>query len=234
MMKKFNIVNGLIATLVMVSNIAWAEESADGLEKDLGYFFGYSFGNMLKDGGNEEVDLESLVKGMRDSLAGQYPALDQAQQQAVIAEIQANQQRRQEAAEVAQNQAAASNLAAASEYMAENAKKPGIKTTASGLQYEIIEEGLGNRPTPASKVRVHYDGKLTDGSIFDSSRQRGQPAEFGLNQVIAGWTEGLQLVSKGGKIRLYIPPELGYGPGGTGGIPPNSVLIFDVELLEIL
>lgn len=233
-MNKGNIISGLVVILAFISSSVRAEETAGDLEKDMGYFFGYSFGNMLKDGGNEEVDIESLISGMRDSLANQAPNLDQAQQQAVIAEIQANQQRRQEAAELAQNQAAETNLAAAQAFLAENAKKAGVKVTSSGLQYEIIEAGIGETPTAASRVRVHYDGRLVDGSTFDSSRQRGQPAEFGLNQVIAGWTEGLQLVSKGGRIRLYIPPELGYGPGGTGGIPPNAVLIFDVELLDIL
>lgn len=233
-MNKGNIISGLVVILTFISSSVRAEETAGDLEKDMGYFFGYSFGNMLKDGGNEEVDIESLISGMRDSLANQAPNLDQAQQQAVIAEIQANQQRRQEAAELAQNQAAETNLAAAQAFLAENAKKAGVKVTSSGLQYEIIEAGIGETPTAASRVRVHYDGRLVDGSTFDSSRQRGQPAEFGLNQVIAGWTEGLQLVSKGGRIRLFIPPELGYGPGGTGGIPPNAVLIFDVELLDIL
>ncbi|XOV88853.1 MAG: FKBP-type peptidyl-prolyl cis-trans isomerase [Pseudomonadota bacterium] len=233
-MNKGNIISGLVVILAFISSSVRAEETAGDLEKDMGYFFGYSFGNMLKDGGNEEVDIESLISGMRDSLANQAPNLDQAQQQAVIAEIQANQQRRQEAAELAQNQAAETNLAAAQAFLAENAKKAGVKVTSSGLQYEIIEAGIGETPTAASRVRVHYDGRLVDGSTFDSSRQRGQPAEFGLNQVIAGWTEGLQLVSKGGRIRLFIPPELGYGPGGTGGIPPNAVLIFDVELLDIL
>ncbi len=120
-------------------------------------------------------------------------------------------------------------------FLVENASKPNIKTTPSGLQYEIIEEGSGDHPKPTDKVSVHYTGKLIDGTVFDSSVERGQPATFGLNQVIPGWTEGIQLMKKGGKIRLYIPENLGYGaqaPPGSG-ISPYSTLIFDVELLEI-
>lgn len=120
-------------------------------------------------------------------------------------------------------------------FLVENASKPNIKTTASGLQYEIIEEGTGDNPKATDKVSVHYTGKLIDGTVFDSSVERGQPATFGLNQVIPGWTEGIQLMKKGGKIRLYIPENLGYGaqaPPGSG-ISPYSTLIFDVELLDI-
>jgi FKBP-type peptidyl-prolyl cis-trans isomerase len=117
--------------------------------------------------------------------------------------------------------------------MAENALKPNIKTTSSGLQYEHLSSGKGAKPHLEDTVVVHYEGKLSTGRIFDSSIQRGTPAEFGLTQVIAGWTEGLQLIKLGGKTRFFIPPELAYGPGGTRGIPANSVLIFEVELIEI-
>ena len=122
----------------------------------------------------------------------------------------------------------------ANEFLAENAKKPGVKTTASGLQYKIIKEGTGKRPTDKDTVKVHYTGKLIDGKVFDSSVQRGQPVEFPLGGVIKGWTEGLKLIKEGGKIMLFIPPELGYGARGAGQtIPPNSALIFEVELLEV-
>lgn len=119
-------------------------------------------------------------------------------------------------------------------FLEENGKKPGVVTLDSGLQYEVLKETTGPKPGPKSKVTVHYEGSLTDGKVFDSSYKRNQPATFGLNQVIVGWTEGLQLMSEGSKYRLYIPHELGYGTSGAGGvIPPYSTLIFDVELIKI-
>lgn len=130
------------------------------------------------------------------------------------------------------------NAEAASAYLAANGKKAGVKTTASGLQYEVLAEGKagGKQPTDASKVSVHYEGKLVNGTVFDSSYQRGEPIEFPLNAVIPGWTEGVQLMSEGDKFRFYIPPALGYGPQGTPGGPigPNEALIFEVELLKVL
>lgn len=125
-------------------------------------------------------------------------------------------------------------MEAGKQFLEDNAKKEGVTTTPSGLQYEVLLEGNGPKPAGAtSRVTVHYEGKLTNGNVFDSSYKRNQPATFGLNQVIAGWTEGVQLMSQGSKYRFYIPSELGYGARGSGGsIPPNSTLIFDVELLE--
>ena len=119
------------------------------------------------------------------------------------------------------------------EFLAANAKKPGIITTPSGLQYEVLTQGTGDVPQKTDKVKVHYEGKLIDGTVFDSSIQRGEPAVFGLNQVIKGWTEGLSLMPVGSKWRLYVPQELGYGERQAGKIPPYSTLIFDVELLGI-
>lgn len=130
------------------------------------------------------------------------------------------------------------NADAASKFLADNAAKPGVKKTASGLQYQVLAEGKagGKQPTDASKVSVHYEGRLVDGTVFDSSYQRGEPIEFPLNAVIPGWTEGVQLMSEGDKFRLFIPPALGYGEGGTPGGPigPNEALVFDVELLKVL
>lgn len=130
------------------------------------------------------------------------------------------------------------NAANAASYLAENGKKAGVKTTASGLQYEVLAEGKagGKQPTEASKVSVHYEGKLVNGTVFDSSYQRGEPIEFPLNAVIPGWTEGVQLMSEGDKYRLFIPPALGYGADGTPGGPigPNEALVFDVELLKVV
>ncbi len=233
-MKKSLLISILLVFLVVVSDHGSAESSGTDSKGDISYFFGYSFGNMLKQGGNEDVDMERLMEGVEDSLGNEAPNLTEEQQQSIIARIQANQQQRQADAEAAQNQVASENQAAGQQFLAENAGKEGVKTTASGLQYLVIESGEGSRPTAESRVRVHYEGRLTNGEVFDSSYQRGEPAEFGLNQVIPGWTEGLQLVNKGSKVRLFIPSDLAYGPSGTRGIPPNSVLVFDVELLDIL
>lgn len=241
-MKNPLITIALALVLSIVSSMAIADDhegeghsGMDGnLKSDMGYFFGYSFGNMLKQGGNEDVDVDRLMEGLRDSLSNAQPNLTEAQQEAIVSEIQANQQRIQQEAQAAQEQVAAQNSAAGQAFLRENAKIDGVMTTESGLQYLVLEEGDGESPTAESRVRVHYEGRLINDTVFDSSYERGEPAEFGLNQVIPGWTEGLQLMNEGGKARLFIPSDLAYGPGGTRGIPPNSVLVFDVELLEIL
>jgi len=118
-------------------------------------------------------------------------------------------------------------------FLAENGKKPGVKTTASGLQYKILTAGTGKSPKATDVVEVNYEGKLLDGTVFDSSYERGEPIEFPLNQVIAGWTEGLQLMKEGGKYEFYIPADIAYGEAGNAGIEPNSTLIFTVELLKV-
>ena len=125
-------------------------------------------------------------------------------------------------------------VAPAGDFLARNKERAGVTTTASGLQYEVLKEGAGEHPLASDTVAVHYEGKLTDGTVFDSSYQRGEPAIFRLDQVIPGWTEGVQLMKPGAKYRFVLPPELGYGTHGAGGvIPPNAVLQFDVELLAI-
>jgi len=125
------------------------------------------------------------------------------------------------------------NKNTAADFWTENAKKEGVEQTRSGLQYLVLEEGNGKSPAATDMVKVHYHGTLLDGSVFDSSVDRGQPISFGLNQVIPGWTEGLQLMKEGGKTRLFIPSELAYGDRAAGTIPPGSLLIFDVELIEV-
>jgi len=229
----------LVAILVLVSNIAFAEEtqtvdhqemnsakSRSNIDTDLGYFFGFSFGNMLKEGGNKTVDLEALMRGMKDSLADRTPSLDEQQQLSVV---EAVKDRRSEV----QRQLASTQIESGENFLKTNQQEDGVIQTASGLQYKVVEEGEGSNPIDTDTVVVHYAGQLLNGAEFDSSIKRGEPAEFALNQVIAGWTEGLQLMKAGGKTRFYIPSNLAYGPSGTRGIPPHSVLVFDVELIEI-
>jgi FKBP-type peptidyl-prolyl cis-trans isomerase len=179
-----------------------------------------------------EIDSASFIKAVEAVLAGKEPELSQEE---YAKNMQKFQQEVQAAGQKAMKAAADQNRAAGQEFLADNAKKEGVKTTATGLQYQVITEGSGAKPTKDKKVRVHYTGSLIDGTVFDSSVQRGEPAEFGLTQVIAGWTEGLQLMSVGSKYRFFIPAELAYGDrGAPGAIPPCAALIFEVELLAIL
>ena len=248
-MIKTILINTIALIPIVVCSSAWAADMApdttaapasamtaagkESLRQDLSYFFGFSFGNMLKEGGNVDIDLGALSQGMSDSLEGKVPNLDEAQQQGVITAIRAQQEALQASRAAAQVEMAKQASGLAIEYLKENGAKPGVTTTESGLQYEHLVVGDGASPTGNNTVKVHYEGRLVSGEIFDSSIERGTPAEYGLNQVIAGWTEGLQLMNVGGKTRFTIPADLAYGPGGTRGIPPNSALIFEVELLDV-
>jgi len=149
------------------------------------------------------------------------------------ADIQAAFTTVQQKAMAANTAAAGKNIASAAAFLVQNKTRPGVTTTASGLQYEIVSRGKGPKPKASDTVEVHYHGTLVDGTVFDSSIERGQPETFPVGGVIKGWTEALQLMSVGDKWKLYIPPDLGYGPRPNGKIPPNSVLIFDVQLLGI-
>lgn len=229
----------VIALTVVSAGSVWAEEAAplpavdETMQAERGYFFGYSFGNMLQQGGNPDVDLGALLKGMQDSLSAVPPSLDSDVQSRVMAIVRERQEMIQAEQQALTENHSETNLAAGAAYLAENATKPGVKVTDSGLQVEMLTEGAGAKPRVTDVVVVHYEGRLLDGTVFDSSIARGEPAEFALNQVIPGWTEGLQLIKAGGKARLTIPAELAYGPGGVRSIPPNSVLVFDVELIEV-
>ena len=174
-----------------------------------------------------ELDIDSFVTGVRAGHARAKPAYTEEELQKAYAEFQQEMQNKQLESNK-QAQSSSDNV------LTENKSKAGVKTTASGLQYLTTKEGTGKQPQATSVVKVHYTGKLVDGTVFDSSVQRGEPIEFPLNQVIPGWTEGLQLMKEGGKATLYIPSNLGYGAQGVPGtIPPNSTLIFDVELIEV-
>ena len=178
-----------------------------------------------------KMDGTMVAAGLADYLAGESK-LDPSE----YAEAMKKLQELMKAAGEKEIEAVSSaNREAEAKFMAENAKAEGVKVTESGLQYKVIEEGTGKKPSLNSKVRVHYEGSLLDGTVFDSSIKRGEPLEFMLTQVIAGWTEGLQLMSEGSKYRLFIPAKLGYGDRGAGqAIPPAAALIFDVELIAVL
>ena len=177
-----------------------------------------------------KMDGKMVAAGLADYLAGESK-LDPAEYSEAMQKLQ---ELMKAAGEKELEAVSAANREAEAKFMAENAKAEGVKVTASGLQYKVIEEGNGPKPSMNSKVRVHYEGKLLNGEIFDSSIQRGEPLEFMLTQVIAGWTEGLQLMKPGAKYRFFIPSELAYGEHGAGNsIPPHATLIFDVELLAV-
>ena len=176
-----------------------------------------------------DLDAKALTAGIADGFAGK-PALTEEQKEAAIMDLQKSAMAR---AEEKQKAAGGTNLAAGEAFLVENAKKEGVKTTASGLQYKVIKSGTGPSPKMTDVVKVHYHGKLIDGTVFDSSVRRNTPATFPVNGVIPGWTEALQLMKVGDKWQLVIPPKLAYGENGSGPIGPNSVLIFEVELLGI-
>lgn len=177
-----------------------------------------------------EINPQSFMQGVSEVMNGKESMVSDEDAARIMQEFQQDVQTR-----MAQKQAtqAAQNKAKGIEFLSENKKRAEVKSTESGLQYEVIKEGKGKKPSKTSRVTVHYTGKLIDGTVFDSSVERNQPATFGLNQVIPGWTEGLQLMSEGSKYILYIPASLGYGNQPVGNIPPSSTLIFEVELLKI-
>ncbi|WP_324731810.1 FKBP-type peptidyl-prolyl cis-trans isomerase [Pseudomonas paeninsulae] len=196
-------------------------------ETRVSYGIGLQLGGQLRDNPPPGASLEAIIAGISDAFAGQPSRVSEAELSAsfkVIRDVmQADAQAKAEVA-------AGAGLA----FLAENAARDGITVLASGLQYEVLSAGAGAMPTREDTIRAHYHGTLIDGTVFDSSYDRGQPAEFPVGGVIAGWTEALQLMNAGSKWRLYVPSELAYGEQGVGSIPPHSVLVFDVELLDVL
>ncbi len=197
-------------------------------EAIVSYGIGRQMGDQLKGNRIEGLDIALVKAGLADAFAGAAAPVSEAQLQAAFQELQQKMQARaQQEAQVAAQ--------AGIEFLEENAKKAGVQVTESGLQYEILVAGEGDKPSATATVRTHYHGTFIDGRVFDSSVERDQPAEFAVGGVIAGWTEALQMMPVGSKWRLAVPAELAYGAQGAGGsIPPHSTLVFEVELLAIL
>jgi len=191
----------------------------------ISYALGLGIGQQLKSMNIENFDIKEFSRSIEDVMAGRDTDMTAREAQVMLSEYFQKKEKLQ----------AEENIAKGKAYLEENGKREGVITTKSGLQYEVLTEGTGKSPKATDKVRCHYEGRLTDGSVFDSSYQRGEPADFGLNQVIAGWTEGVQLMKEGAKYRFHIPYLLGYGERGAGAsIPPYATLVFDVELIKVL
>lgn len=202
-------------------------------EKDkVSYMVGMALGKQLEPI-KDEVDVDTIAKAVRATLAGEKLLMTEDQARDIGESF--GQKMQQKAVAKAEADAK-TNLEDGKKFLADNAKKPGVQTTASGLQYQVVTEGKGPKPKAGEVVRVHYKGATLDGKTFDSSYDRGQPVVFPLDQVVPGWQEGLQLMPVGSKYKLWIPGNLGYGDKGTPGGPigPNATLVFDVELLDIV
>ena len=191
----------------------------------ISYALGLGIGQQIKNMHIEGFSIEDFSQSIRDIIEGNPTAMSSREAQQML-----NEYFEKQAKEQAQQAIAAGKV-----FLEENARRPEVIQTKSGLQYEVLSEGSGRSPKATDTVRCHYEGRLLDGSVFDSSYQRGEPVDFGLNQVIAGWTEGVQLMKEGAKYRFFIPYLLAYGERGAGSsIPPYSTLVFDVELIKVL
>ena len=197
----------------------------------LSYALGIGIGSQLAGMGAKELDIDDFAQAIKDVISGSDLKVDNAEAQTLVQNFFQEQEAKQQAAAAEAGKAA---KAAGEAFLAENGKKDGVVTLPSGLQYQVLKEGNGKKPSATDQVVCHYEGTLIDGTVFDSSYQRNQPATFGLNQVIAGWTEGVQLMQEGAKYRFFIPYNLAYGERGAGAqIPPFAALVFDVELIEV-
>jgi len=225
----------LLITLAVITAVALlgckggsgSSKQGVNFDKDASYALGLNIGAGLRDGLEADgvyPNIDEFIKGMRDGISGKDPRFDlfEAREKIETAFDVITQERTAEAAQVE------------TAFLVENARKPGVTVTPSGLQYEVLVEGNGPRPSPNSVVRVHYEGRLSDGTLFDNSYEYQEPVQFALNEVITGWSEGLQLMTVGSKYRLIIPSEMGYGQFGWGPIPPYAALVFIVELINIV
>jgi FKBP-type peptidyl-prolyl cis-trans isomerase FklB len=222
----------MFISLILLSGVCFADEKLelkDQRDKE-SYSLGYQFGQNLKNQG-VDINLDVYNSGLKDALGGKEPSMSQEEIRAAIAEMQ---KRLMAARQKGFKEKAEKNLAESKAFLEENKKKEGVKSLPSGLQYKVLVEGSGKTPKATDTVTVHYRGTLINGTEFDSSYKKGQPATFQVNGVIRGWAEALQLMKEGSKWQLFIPPELAYGERGQPPlIPPNNTLIFEVELLTI-
>ena len=197
----------------------------------LSYALGIGIGSQLAGMGAKELNIDDFAQAIKDVISGSELKVDNAEAQTLVQNFFQEQEAKQQAAAAEAGKVA---KAAGEAFLAENGKKDGVVTLSSGLQYQVLKEGNGKKPSATDQVVCHYEGTLIDGTVFDSSYQRNQPATFGLNQVIPGWTEGVQLMQEGAKYRFFIPYNLAYGERGAGAqIPPFAALVFDVELIEV-
>ena len=197
----------------------------------LSYALGIGIGSQLAGMGAKELNIDDFAQAIKDVISGSELKVDNAEAQTLVQNFFQEQEAKQQAAAAEAGKAA---KAAGEAFLAENGKKEGVVTLPSGLQYQVLKEGNGKKPSATDQVVCHYEGTLIDGAIFDSSYKRNEPATFGLNQVIPGWTEGVQLMQEGAKYRFFIPYKLAYGERGAGAqIPPFAALVFDVELIEV-
>jgi FKBP-type peptidyl-prolyl cis-trans isomerase len=224
--------SSLLLSLACAGDGASSGESAalETNDQKAAYGIGMNMGTQLR-AANERLDRAAFMRGFEDGLQAAESQIPEPEIQAALMEFGSQLEAAENAARVQEGE---ENAAAGTAYLEQNRAKPGVTTTASGLQYEVLRAGDGERPTAESVVRIHYRGTLIDGTEFDSSYGRGEPAEFPLNGVIAGFSEALQLMPVGSQWRIVIPSDIGYGAGGSGPIGPNSTLIFEIELLEIV
>ncbi len=198
----------------------------------LSYALGLGIGSQLSQMGANDLNIDDFAQAIKDVISGSELKISNQESQQIVQEFFQKQEEKQRAAAAEKGKVAKEQ---GESYLSENAKKDGVVVLPSGLQYQVLQEGTGKKPKATDQVKCHYEGMLVDGTMFDSSIQRGEPATFPLNGVIAGWTEGLQLMSEGAKYRFFIPYHLGYGERGAGAsIPPFAALVFDVELIEVI
>lgn len=219
----------LVASTVVAAAVLGGlgcEKKLDTDQRKATYAIGQQIGQNLKNQ-NIDFDADVLAMSIKEASAGKPAKLKPEEMQQALMKLQEGVTKKQQ-------ELADKNKVDGAAFLEKNKTQPNVKTTASGLQYVVVEEGKGKTPTDKDNVKAHYKGTLITGEQFDSSYDRGQPAEFPVGGVIKGWTEALQLMKVGGKVKLFIPPELGYGPSARPGIPANSVLVFDVELVDVM
>lgn len=235
---EFNLMEKMRASVVLLffvcavlplTGVAADQPQLQTRDDRINYSIGYQVGGDIR---RQQLEARPaiLLKGIRDAVKGDRPQLSKAEMNATMAALS---QRLEAKRQQQQRRLASENLARGEAFLLENSGRSGVKTTASGLQYKVISKGTGDRPGKRDRVKVHYTGRLIDGSEFDSSRQRKQAASFAINQVISGWTEALLMMREGARWQLFIPAKLAYGDRSVGRIPPNSTLIFDLELISV-